>query len=116
MLMPHKIVILHNIISPYKTLLFNELSKIYNGFYVLYMAETESNREWDIKIDEINFSHEVMFKETLDDVRLLKSVIKTWGRLNTLNPDVLIIDGYRYVADWAGFFWAKKNKKKIIRL
>jgi len=114
LLMSHKIVILHNIISPYKTLLFNELSKIYNGFYVLYMAETESNREWDIKIDEINFPHEVMFKETLDDVRLLKSVIRTWGRLNTLNPDVLIIDGYSYAACWAGFFWAKVNKKKII--
>ena len=78
------------------------------------MAETESNREWDIKIDEINFPHEVMFKETLDDVRLLKSVIKTWGRLNTLNPDVLIIGGYSYLADWAGFFWAKLNRKKII--
>jgi len=112
--MSYRIVILHNIISPYKTLLFNELYKICNEFKVLYMSARESNREWDIKKDELMFPHEIMFKGTLDRVNALRVAIKTWGRLNSLNPDVLIIGGYSYAAYWAGLFWAKVNKKKII--
>lgn len=110
----YKIIILHNIISPYKTLLFNELYKLCNDIKILYMAEKESNREWEIKKDELKFPYEIMFKEVLDDVSPLTIAIETWKRLNTLNPDVLIMCGYSYVSYWAGLFWAKKNKKKII--
>jgi len=110
----YKIVILHNIISPYKTLLFNELYKICNNIKVLYMAETESNREWNIKREDLNFPYEVMFKGALDNINPLGVALKTWKRLNILNPDVLIIGGYSYPACWAGFFWAKLNDKNII--
>ena len=39
---------------------------------------------------------------------------RTWSRLNDLNPDVVIIDGYSYASCWGGFFWAKANAKRII--
>lgn len=110
----YKIVILHNIISPYKTLLFNELHKLCNDIKILYMAEKESNREWDIKKDEMKFPYEIMFKGALDDVSPLTIAIETWRRLNTLNPAVLIIDGYSYASCWAGLLWAKRHRKKII--
>lgn len=110
----YKIVILHNIISPYMTLLFNELYKLRNDIKVLYMAETESIREWDIKKEELKFPYEIMFKGILNNVNPLNLARQTWKSLNTLNPDVLIVGGYSYSSCWAGFFWAKKNKKKII--
>jgi glycosyltransferase involved in cell wall biosynthesis len=78
------------------------------------MAETENNREWNINKDELNFPHEVMFKGILEDMGVLESVIETWKRLNRLNPDILIICGYSSFAYWAGFFYAKLHKRKII--
>lgn len=114
MLKDVKLVILHNIISPYKTLLFNELYKICNNLKVLYMAETESIREWHIKKDELKFPYEIMFKGSLNNVSALKVATKTWKRLTALNPDVLIIGGYNYLTCWAAFIWAKIKKKKIV--
>ena len=110
----NKIVILHNVISPYKTLLFNELYKLCNSIKVLYMAETESNREWNVKKDELKFPYEIMFQGCLNDVNPSRLVTKTWKRLNELDPDILTIGGYSYTACWAAFFWAKVNKKRII--
>jgi glycosyltransferase involved in cell wall biosynthesis len=114
MLTEHRIVVLHNIVSPYKTVLFNELYKICSGLKVLYIAETETRREWNIEKDDIKFPHEIMFKGAMDDSGFLKPIIKTWERLNSLNPDVIIINGYAHVTCWAGFFWAKSNRKKLI--
>lgn len=114
MLADTNIVIIHNIISPYKTFLFNELHEICHNLKVLYMAETEVSREWTVNRDKLNFPYEVMFSGRVDEVRILRVIIKTWKRLTILNPDVLIIGGYSYPAYWAGFFWAKLFRKKII--
>jgi len=114
MLTHQRIVVLHNIVSPYKTVLFNELYKICRGLIVLYIAETETSREWNIEKNNIKFPYEIMFKGALDYSGSLKSIIKTWRRLNSLNPDVIIISGYAHVTCWAGFLWAKSYRKKVI--
>jgi glycosyltransferase involved in cell wall biosynthesis len=109
-----KTLVLHNIISPYKTLLFNELYKKCPGLKVLYMADIESNRQWRVQKDDIHFPYEIILDGALDDVSSSKLVLRMWARLNILRPDVLILGGYSYAACWAGFFWAKINRKKII--
>lgn len=109
-----KIVILHNIISPYKTLLFNELFKVINDFKVLYMAETEANRDWNIRKDELNFPYEFISNGKLQNHNQYKIAVQTWKRLNRINPDILILGGYKYPAYWTALLWAKKNRKKII--
>jgi glycosyltransferase involved in cell wall biosynthesis len=114
MLADKKVVILHNIISPYKILLFNALHEAYDNFKVLYISESEQRREWKINKDGIKFSYEIMFRMPLDDVNPVLLFKKTWKHLNALNPEILIIDGYSYTSSWAGLFWAKKNKRKII--
>lgn len=114
MLNNHKTVVLHNIISPYKTLLFNKLFNVLPELKVLYISATESRREWDIKTDELKFPHEIMFGAPADTISAGSLLTKTWKRLNVLNPDVLIIDGYSYASSWAGLFWARTKKKKII--
>jgi glycosyltransferase involved in cell wall biosynthesis len=114
MLDKHKIVILHNIISPYKTLLFNSLYKVSNDLKVLYISETERRREWNIKKDELEFPYEIMFKVPVDEVPTVSLFKRSWKRLNVLNPEVLIIDGYSYASCWAGIFWAEVKGKKII--
>ncbi len=109
-----RVVILHNIISPYKTLLFNALNKVMDDFKVLYISETEHRREWVINKDELRFPYEVMFKVPADEISAAKLFKETLRRLNRLKPEILIIGGYSYASCWAGFFWAKFNRKKII--
>lgn len=78
------------------------------------MAETENNREWNIKKDDLKFSHQIMFDGALDNINMFKLVIKTWRKLNSINPDILILGGYSYSACWAAFLWAKIKRKKTI--
>lgn len=112
-------IIIQNIISPYKTLLFNALEKITDNnflFKVLYLAETENRREWKIDIQGINFPYEVMFKGSVDGVDSIKMAYKIHKKLKHHNPDIVIVGGYNYLAFWGAFIWAKKNQKKIIAM
>jgi len=109
-----KVAIIHNIIAPYKSLLFNELGTICPDLRVLYMAETESDRDWAIRKDFLDFPYDILFKGSLDDVSQVRVALRTWRWLNEFGPDVVIIGGYNYFACWAGFFWAKVNRKKVI--
>ncbi len=110
-----RVIILHNIISPYKTLLFNALNKDLSGnLKVLYFAETEGNREWRVDKDKLQFAFDVMFKEKIDNISPIKLATKIYKRLNLYNPDVIIIGGYNRLACWTALFWAKKHKQKAI--
>jgi len=109
-----KIVILHNIISPYKTLLFNAIYDELNNIQVLYISETEHRREWDIDTNDLKFPYEIMFQAQADEIPVVSLSRNTWSRLNKLNPDVLIIDGYTYASSWAGLLWGRSRGKKII--
>jgi glycosyltransferase involved in cell wall biosynthesis len=114
MLDNYKIVILHNIISPYKNLLFKELQTIHKSIEVLYMAQSESDRHWHIDTNELTFPHRIMFEGSLDRVNTLALAVRTWKELNSSRPDVLVLGGYRYSACWAGFLWARLNRKRIV--
>jgi len=109
-----KVFILTNIISPYKTFLFNTLNKLGEiDFKVFYMAETEKIRDWKIDKD-LKFPYEVMFKGKLDNVNFLILAFRTWRKLTQFNPNITIIDGYSYSACWTAFLWAKIINKPII--
>ena len=77
-------IIIQNIISPYKTLLFNTLKEVINdelSFKVLYLAETENIREWKIDKRGIKFSYEVLFKGSINTVNAIKMACKTYKLL-----------------------------------
>ena len=110
-----RILILHNIISPYKTLLFNSLKQVLGGsFKVLYWAETAGNREWRIDTNELRFPFDIMFKGKIENVSSVKMAIETYRRLNLYDPEVVIIVGYSYLACWAALIWAKRKKRKAV--
>lgn len=114
MLTDCNVAILTNIIAPYKTLLFNELTKLCKNTSILFIARTSNDRQWDTKEDQLKFSHEIIFPCSLNKVNPLTCFTKTWGKLNALKPDILILDGYSYSAFWAGLLWVKLNGKKVI--
>jgi len=108
-------LIIHNIISPYKTKLFNNLNQLLdNDLKVLYMAETENIREWRVATEEIEFDYDIMFTGSINDVSALQLARKTVHKLRIIDPEVVIIGGWDRVACWVALAWAQKRKKMAI--
>jgi len=108
------IAILHNIISPYKTLLFNELCDLRDDFLVIYAAKTESIRDWTVDLGIVKFKYDVLFDIPANKITPLSLFLATWRRLCYLRPEVVVLGGYSEANYWAGFVWAKLHQKKLI--
>ncbi|MGP0021552.1 MAG: glycosyltransferase family 4 protein [Candidatus Sulfotelmatobacter sp.] len=110
--MRHRLVILTEIISPYRIPLFNALAQHAEvDLQVIFLAETDPHlRQWQIPKEEIEFSY-----------RVLPSWRRRVGRYNALlnhgvgraladaAPDVILCGGYNYVASWQSLLWARAH-------
>ncbi len=110
--MRRRLVILTEIISPYRIPLFNALAQHAEvDLQVIFLAETDPHlRQWQIPKEEIEFSY-----------RVLPSWRRRVGRYNALlnhgvgraladaAPDVILCGGYNYVASWQSLLWARAH-------
>jgi glycosyltransferase involved in cell wall biosynthesis len=115
-----KVMLITNIISPYRTPLFNIIFKKRNfNFKVVILAEKERNREWEIHKNKIKFDYQVLsgwhlffFREKREiAIHINKGVFKM---LFEQRPDVIITSGYDSLAYWQAFLYCKIFKKKYI--
>lgn len=111
--MSFRLVILTEIISPYRIPVFNALARDKEiDLHVIFLAETDpSMRQWRVYKDEIDFSYEVLpsFRRRLGRYNLLLN----WGMAATLHrnaPDVILCGGYSYLASWEAMWWAGRNR------
>lgn len=109
-----KVVIIHNIIAPYKVALFNELSKLIPNMEVIFIAEREKRRDWNIDYTKINFRHTVLFKGSIENINSFTIVKETWRALNKIRPETSIICDYSNIFGWSALFWAKQNRNNLI--
>jgi len=109
-----KVVIVHNIISPYKVYLFNALNFVLEDFTVIFIADTEKIRKWKIDRAELKFKHEILFNSNIEDINQFKLNIRLFQTLNRINPDVIIIDGYSYIYNWIGMIWGRIRQRKLV--
>lgn len=109
-----KVVIIHNIIAPYKVALFNELSKLISNLEVVFIAEKEQRRDWNIDYTKIKFPYTLLFKGSIDKVSNILIAKKTWEILDKIRPETLIICDYSNIFGWISLLWAKINKNNII--
>ncbi len=110
----HSIVIVHNIIAPYKVALFNELYKLIPSLKVIFIAEKESRRDWIIDYTKIEFPYELLFKGPIDNLNKISIARQTWNSLNNVNPSSLVVCDYSNIFGWAALFWGKKNNSKMV--
>ena len=115
-----KVILITNIISPYRIPLFNYITKNGNfNFNVIVLAEKEQNREWQLAKEKIKFDYKVLpgwhlfFRTKRRDIpiHLNSGVLKT---LFHNKPDIVITSGYDSLAYWVAFFYCKIFKKKYI--
>jgi glycosyltransferase involved in cell wall biosynthesis len=105
-----RLVILTEIISPYRIPLFNALAE-HKGIrpHVIFLAETDpALRQWQIYKDEIRFSYEVLpsWRRRVGSHNVLLN--GGLGRaLESAEPDVILCGGYNYPASWQSQSWAR---------
>jgi glycosyltransferase involved in cell wall biosynthesis len=112
-----RLVILTEIIAPYRIPVFNALAR-HDGIdlHVIFLAENDPGlREWKVYRDEIRFSYQVLPSRRLTiaghKILLNREVKKS---LNDAAPDAIVCGGYNYPASWQAKSWAAKNRIPFI--
>ena len=112
-----RLVILSEIIAPYRIPVFNALAR-HQGIdlHVIFLAETDSGlRQWLVYKDEIGFSYQVLTsrRQRLGGHNiLLNRGLK--DSLRQAAPDAIICGGYNYLASWQAKSWARSHRVPFI--
>jgi glycosyltransferase involved in cell wall biosynthesis len=115
--MTRRLLILTEIISPYRIPLFNALARHPDAeLHVVFMAETDPQlRQWRVYKEEIKFSYEVLpsWRKRVGGYNALLN--RGVGRaLSAFAPDVILCGGYNYLASWQALLWAKVHKVPLL--
>jgi glycosyltransferase involved in cell wall biosynthesis len=110
--MSRRVVIITEIIAPYRIPVFNALAR-HDGIdlHVIFLAENDcTQRQWVVYKDEIRFSYQVLpsWRRRIGRHNFLLN----WGTKAALRkaaPDFIVCGGYNYVAAWQSMSWARRN-------
>jgi glycosyltransferase involved in cell wall biosynthesis len=111
--MSRRIVIITEIIAPYRIPVFNALRQCRGvDLQVIFLAEHDpTEREWLIYKDEIRFPYQVLPSWRRRVGR--HNFLLNWGAERALRraaPDFVVCGGYNYVASWQSMSWARRNR------
>jgi len=115
--MIRRLVLLTEIIAPYRIPVFNALARRAGlDLHVIFLAETDQTlRQWRIYTDEIRFSYEVLpswrwraGKHSLLVNRGLRSA------LDAATPQAILCGGYNYPASWEALWWARRHNVRFV--
>lgn len=115
--MKRKIILLTEIISPYRIPVFNEIAQILQDrFLVLFLGETEKRRQWKIYKEEIKFDYGVLphllCQRKNSSPYFFNPTI--FYKLIKCSPQVIIAGGYQHPSYFFVLLYAKLFKRKII--
>ncbi len=115
--MTHRIVIITEIIAPYRIPVFNALAQRKEiDLRVVFLAENDpSLRQWRVYKDEIAFPYEVLasWRRRLGRYNLLanRGVAQA---LRRIRPDAVLCGGYNYLASWQAAYWARTHRVPLL--
>lgn len=115
--MPAKVVLLTEIISPYRIPVFNEIARnLRHQFLVVFFAESRRERLWRIYKENIRFSYKVLpgiSAHRKDSTRYFLNPTIIY-ELGEYSPDVIIVSGYSHPSSFLAMLYAKMFKQRII--
>jgi glycosyltransferase involved in cell wall biosynthesis len=112
-----RLVILTEIIAPYRIPVFNVLAHQAGlDLHVIFLAETdETLRQWRVYKSEICFSHQILpswrWRAGRTSILINRGL---WSALNRANPQVIICGGYNYAASWEALLWARRRRVPFV--
>ena len=111
--MNRRLVVLTEIIAPYRIPVFNALAEREGiDLRVIFLAETDpTQRQWRVHKEDIRFDYEVLrsFRRRIRGHNFLLN----WGTERALDraaPDAILCGGYNYFASWTALRWAERNR------
>lgn len=112
-----RLVILTEIISPYRIPLFNALAQHPEvDLHVIFLAETDPTlRQWRVYNEEIRFSHQVLpsWRKQLGPCNVLLN--RGLSRaLSAASPEAILCGGYNYLASWQALVWARSHNVRFL--
>src|ERR1700687_2350699 len=116
-IMSPRLVILTEIIAPYRIPVFNVLARRAElDLHVIFLAETyETLRQWHIYKNELCFSHQILPSLRWRTERTSFLINRgLWSALNKANPQVIICGGYNYPASWEALLWARRHRVPFV--
>lgn len=115
--MKRRLVILTEIIAPYRIPVFNALATRADVEpHVIFLSENDpSLRQWQVYKDEIRFSYEVLrgWRRRLGKYNFLLN----WGvssALRRADPEAIMCAGYSYFASWQAAMWARRHAVPLL--
>lgn len=112
-----RLVILTELIAPYRIPVFNALAARDDvEAHIIFFSENDpSLRQWPVYKNEIRFSHEVLpawrWRLGKYNVLLNRGVNSA---LRRARPDTLLCGGYSYLASWQAALWAKRHGVPLV--
>ncbi len=111
--MTERVVIVTEIISPYRIPLFNALARQPGiDLHVIFLSETDpSLRQWEIYQNEIKFSYQVLpsWRRRIGKYNLLLNR-KMMSALKAAAPEIVVCGGYSYLASWLCLLWSRRRQ------
>jgi 1,2-diacylglycerol 3-alpha-glucosyltransferase len=110
--MSKRLVILTEIIAPYRIPVFNALARRAGlDLHVIFLAETDQVlRQWHVHKSAIRFSHQILpswrWRAGKSSFLINRGL---WAALNNRSPEVIICGGYNYAASWEALLWARRH-------
>ena len=112
-----RLVIITEIIAPYRIPVFNALAKHPEiELRVIFLAKTDpSIRQWRVYTEEIRFAYEILpsWRTRLQKYNLLLNQ-KVVNALRKAEPDTIVCGGYNYFASWQALRWATRNHVRFV--
>lgn len=115
--MKRRLVILTEIIAPYRIPVFNALAGHPEiDLYVIFFSETDQNlRQWPVYKREIHFSYEVLPSWRCRISRY--NVLLNFGVASALDravPAAVLCGGYSYLSSWMARSWARRHQAPLL--
>jgi 1,2-diacylglycerol 3-alpha-glucosyltransferase len=112
-----KLVIVTEIIAPYRIPVFNSLAKQKElDLHVIFLSENDPTlRQWRVYKEEIEFRYEVLpsWRQRFGNYNVLinHGIV---AALNRIAPDAILCGGYNYLASWQAAYWAKGKRVPLL--
>jgi glycosyltransferase involved in cell wall biosynthesis len=110
------VVLVHNILPPYRVDLFNAIAAEIPDFTILFARRDHpKRRSWAWTFSSLEASHQIL-KGAHTEVRgtSLGVSIGTRAALDRLDPDVVVAAGWDLWASWAGRRWARSHDRPFV--
>jgi glycosyltransferase involved in cell wall biosynthesis len=112
-----KLVIVTEIIAPYRIPVFNALAQRNElDLHVIFLSENDlSLRQWNVYKEEIKFRYDVLpswrWRPRGYNILINRGVS---AALNKIQPDAVMCGGYNYLASWQCAYWARRHRVPLL--